>query len=184
MSKKDKTYYEGRAEVSNESDTQLKIIRDAFTKNLSPEATSPKQEVNSNNDKVSLTEQFISKNNGVAVKTIEQNIDYKSKKLQIEEITLIKNKMDEMMKNPTEKQIKDGCEYLGKMVKISLDNNPANNLTPERKKYLESLEQLFGTISKGFDKGFDKVEYGLNSTFEKVKSLGRDKITAITDKQR
>ena len=187
MSKKDKVTIEVKKpelvyeyEVLDGSDNTLDNIKNSFSKNSSV-ATEYKKETHSNNGKADLAQQFADENYKDALTNISQGIDYKSPHLKLEEIVLIKNKTDEMIQNPTKEKITDDCSYIIDITSISISNTSPQSI--ERKKYLESIKQLFTAIKEGLENGFDKVKNGINFAFKKVKSLGKDKITAITDEK-
>ncbi len=175
--KKPKLVYE--YEVLDGSDNDIDNIRNSFSKN-SFVATEYKKETHSNNGKVNIAEQFINGDYSSAVANISQGIDYKSPHLKIEEVVVIQNKLNAMIQNPTKEKMMDDCTYIIDISEMSTKNT--NPPSIERKKYLESIKQLFTAIKEGFEKGFDKVKNGINFAFEKVKSLGKDKITVITDR--
>jgi hypothetical protein len=187
MSKKDKVtiedkkhelVYEGGIEVLDGSDNQLDNIRNSFLKNSSI-PTTHKEETHLNKDKVNIGDKFTNGDRGGAITNIS-NVINKSRHLELEEIVLIKNKTDEMIKNSTKEKIIEGCTYL-----VNLSENSTKKTNPsaiERKKFLESIGKLFAAIKEGCENGFNKSKDAINSAFEKVKSLGRDKITVITDK--
>lgn len=165
-------------EVLDDSDNSLDNIKNTFSKNSST-SIDHKGATHQNDAKVDIGKQFINGDHSGALLNISQVIN-KSWQLKLEEIVTIKNKMDEMIKNPAKEQLKDGCDYIIDITEIS--NKNTKDQTIERKNFLESIKKLFTATKEGFEKGFDKVENAINFLFEKVKSLGKDKITVITDK--
>ena len=181
--KKPELIYEGGIEVLDNSDNatnNISNIGNSLSKNLSI-ATLDKKETHSSNGEVNLAEQFIKGKLGDALDNLSGGINCTSPSLKIEEAVLIKHSLDEMMENPTKKQIINGCNYIDIAIEIATKN--PEEPTIERKKFLESIKKLFTTIREGCEKNFDNAKNGINFSFEKVKSLGKDKITAITDQK-